>query len=201
MSVSNNLCSLQPDETAHPYSRSGAVAYAHQYALQPNLDYYYFPDAYGDCTNFVSQAVYHGSSAQAVGSGTFGWYYGYFNDFEHKDYSAAWTHVQYLYGFITEYYVWDKGPEGCEIPRESTSSALAGDLVQMDWNSEDDTWNHSVIIVRKITPPDGPDNPLYYVAGHSDDVDYYPLTAMPGYDLRFVRIERIDGEIRASRWR
>ena len=122
-------CNLQSDESTHPYTRNGAIAYAHQYALYPNPEYYYFPD--NDCTNFVNQAIYHGSNGEKVGSNTYGWYYNYYNNVYDNDYSASWTHVQFLYDFITQYLVWNKGPEGCEI--NNNYDALEGDLVQFEW--------------------------------------------------------------------
>jgi hypothetical protein len=63
-------CSLQADISIHPYDRYGAIAYARKYALNPNPNYYFFAGA--DCTNFVNQAIHHGSNADEVGSGGFG---------------------------------------------------------------------------------------------------------------------------------
>jgi hypothetical protein len=87
-------CNLPADASTHPYDRYGAIAYAHQYAIFPNPAYFYFPLPYGDCTNFVNQAIHHGSNAEEVGSGTYGWYY---ND--NIDHSASWTDVQFIYDF------------------------------------------------------------------------------------------------------
>ena len=105
-----SFCNLPFDESTHPYSRSGAITYAHQYAIDPNPAYYYFPRPYGDCTNFVNQAIHHGSNAEEVGSNTSGWYYNYYNNYEDNDYSASWTDVEKLYEFISQYNVWNMGP-------------------------------------------------------------------------------------------
>ena len=71
---------------------------------------------------------------------------------------------------------------------------MEGDLVQFEWKDDNDTeWDHTVIIVRKETPPGAPDNPSFYVAGHSDDIDNYPLSSFIYQSRRFIRIERIDG--------
>lgn len=102
-------CNLQADTSTHSYNRGGALAYAHRYANNPNPTYHYFTD--NDCTNFVNQAIHHGSNAEEVGSNTYGWYYNYYHDYQHYDYSASWTNVTFLFEFITEYLVWDKGPE------------------------------------------------------------------------------------------
>ncbi len=181
-----STCNLPADESTHPYNRSGAVAYAHQYAYDPNPAYYYFPD--NDCTNFVSQTIHLGSNAEEVGSNTYGWYYNYYNTYQDNDYSASWTDVGKLYEFITQYYVWDKGPEGCEIDQYN---ALPGDLVQFEWRSDTNPeWDHSVIIVQKGS---GGYDYSYWVAGHSNDVDNYPLDNYLYDSRRFIRIDRIDG--------
>ena len=53
MEYPTTWCNLPYDESSHSYNREGAVAYAHQYAENPNPAYYYFPDT--DCTNFINQ--------------------------------------------------------------------------------------------------------------------------------------------------
>lgn len=181
-------CNLPADESVHSYNRVGVVAYAHKYAENPNPDYYYFPDT--DCTNFVSQALHHGSNAEEVGSNTYGWYYNYYKNYNDYDYSASWTDVQFSYDFITQYYVWDKGPEGCEINNDY--AVLKGDLVQFEWNG-DTTWDHAMIIVERQDDPYDPYNPTFYVSGHSTDVDNYPLNSIVYASKRFIHIERIDG--------
>jgi len=180
-------CNLQYDESTHPYNRSGVVAYAHQYALNPNTAYYYFPDT--DCTSFISQAIHHGSNAEEVGSNTYGWYY---SNYQNNDYSASWAHVQSFYDLVTQYQVWSKGPEGCQINNDY--AALEGDLVQFEWNGDGDTyWDHGVIIVERVDDPYDPYDPYFYVAAHSDNVDNYPLNNFVYQSRRFIRIERIDG--------
>lgn len=196
-------CNLPVDNSTHPYNRNGAIAYAHQFATAPNPAYYYFPD--NDCTNFVNQAIHEGSQAELVFGGihdfgSLGWYY-----YSASDYSNSWTHVQSLYDFITQYWVWPRpgiddpegpgGPEGCETDEYN---ALPGDLVQFEWfedenhdGIDDDTlWDHNVIIVLRGS---GGSGYKYWVSGHSDDIDSYPLDDIEYQDRRFIRIERIDG--------
>lgn len=199
------FCSLPDDQSSHPYYRNGAVAYAHQWATVPrpyNPKYYDFTDDGGDCTNFVNQAIHEGSQAEMVfggthGYGQLGWYI-----YSGSDYASAWTGVSNLYDFITQYWVWPRpgiddpdgpgGPEGCQV--YNNYAALEGDLVQFEWDDDHDTsWDHTVIIVRKETPPGAPDNPSFYVAGHSDDIDNYPLSSFIYQGRRFIRVERIDG--------
>lgn len=184
-----SFCNLPDDESTHPYNRSGAVAYAHQYAENPNPAYHYFTG--NDCTNFINQAIHHGSNAEEVGSNTYGWYYHYYNSYQDNDYSASWTDVQFSYDFITQYYVWDKGPEGCEINNDY--AALEGDLVQFERVGDTEEWDHAMIIVERQEDPYDPYDPTFYVAGHSEDLDNYPLNSVTYRDIRFIRIERIDG--------
>lgn len=185
----NNLCSLPDDASTYPYNRIEAVAYAQQWATAPppyNLKYVDFTVYGGDCTNFVSQAIYEGGGALMVGDGTFGWYFNSIND-----YAPAWTGVYYLYKFVTQYEDWSLGPEGCQIPIDQ---ALIGDVIQYSWDG-DNYWDHSVmIVVAENTAPDERD---YWVAGHSPDVDNYPYAYFsiehPDMVYRFLHIERLDG--------
>jgi hypothetical protein len=121
-----------------------------------------------------------------VGSNTYGWYYNNVNDR-----AAAWTDVTAIHDFITQYWVWPAGPEGCDVAQYQ---AYEGDLIQYDWTN-DSAWDHSVIIVR--SEDYGYHNRYHWVAAHTDDVDNYPFTSYlydnPNMVYRFVHIERIDG--------
>jgi hypothetical protein len=171
------------------YDRSGAAAYAHQWATAPrpyNPDYFDFTDYGGDCTNFVSQAIREGGGAQMVGENTYGWYY-----HSVTDRSASWTGVYYLHKFVTLYADFPAGPEGCAV---SVDQAEIGDVIQFSWEG-DNYWNHSVIIVQTEDDPQG--NRSHWVAGHTPDVDFYPyeyfLIGNPDAVYRFLHIERVDG--------
>ncbi len=199
---SPTACALPSDESTHPYNRSGAVAYSHQWATAQrpyNTKYYDFTDFGGDCTNFVNQAIYESSNAEMVfgglhGFGQLGWYF-----FSNSDYANAWTQVQALFEFITQYWVWPRpgiddpegpgGPEGCPM---DFYQVYEGDLIQYDWTNNG-SWDHSVIIVRSQDL--GQYNRFHWVAGHTPDVDDYPYSsfAYPNQVYRFIQIERIDG--------
>ena len=155
-------CPLAPDESAHDYNREGAVNYALKYAESPNnLNYYYFSadeQLGGDCTNFVSQAIYEGGKASMSipptpeqGIGGTRWYY-----FDVNNRARAWTYVDGLYDFITHPYAWSEGPEGCEV---SIDQITIGDVIQYETNG-DNTWDHSVVVVEI-------QNGIPYVASHS----------------------------------
>lgn len=205
------LCSLPDDQSSHPYNRNGAVAYAHQWATHPqpyNPKYPDFTDSGGDCTNFVNQAIHEGSNAEMVfggihGFGSLGWYV-----YSDSDYTKAWTGVDFIHEFITEHWVWPRpgiddpdgpgGPEGCMV---AEYQAREGDLIQFEWfedvnndgiddDKDDPIWDHSVIIVKT---KDYGYEVWHWVAGHSDDVDNYPLDYFDYNDIRFIHIDRIDG--------
>jgi len=185
----NNLCSMPDDASTYTYNRTGAVAYAQQWATAPppyNPKYVDFTVYGGDCTNFVSQAIYEGGGALMVGDGTYGWY---FNSID--DYAAAWTGVYYLFKFVTQYTDFPVGPEGCQIP---VDQALVGDVIQYSWEG-DNYWDHSVMIVAAENS--ALDERDYWVAGHSPDVDNYPYEYFsiehPDMVYRFLHIERLDG--------
>lgn len=183
------LCLLPADPSSGEYHRSGAVAYAHQWATASrpyNPDYFDFTDYGGDCNNFVSQAIHEGGSAQMIGEGTYGWYYNSVDD-----YAAAWTGVYYLFKFVTQYADFPAGPEGCAV---SMDQAEIGDVIQYSWEGNN-YWNHTVIIVQ--TEEDEQGNIHHNVAGHSPDVDFYPfeffIVDYPDMIYRFLHIERVDG--------
>ena len=79
-----------------PYIRENAVTYARKYAFSQNPLFSSFAGIGGNCTNFVSQAIYAGSCEMNY-TPTFGWYYISLNER-----SPSWTGVDYFFNFITE---------------------------------------------------------------------------------------------------
>lgn len=187
--INSQICNLPSDNSSYVYDRYGAVSYAHYWAFRRNPNYYDFPAPYGDCTNFVSQSLHHGGGAAMEfggyhSQGSPGWYY-----YSVSDYSASWTDVGSLHRFIVDEFAFsEKGPEGCDV---AYSFAQVGDIIQFKWDS-DEIWDHSVIIVQKVS---GPNGPQYFVAAHSEDRDYYPLSGFLYEDIRFIHIDRIDGAV------
>jgi hypothetical protein len=113
---------LPYDSSSHTYYRVDAANYAKNHALSAdyNLNYASYDDGErGDCTNFVSQALYEGGnismdispSLPAPDVGGYRWYY--LNDLQR---AAAWTDVDSFYNFvIASYDVWTEGPDGYEL--------------------------------------------------------------------------------------
>ena len=154
-----------------PYLRDRAVSYAKKYAFGQNPIFGNFRGIGGNCTNFVSQAIYAGSCVMNY-TPTFGWYY-----ISLDDRSPSWTGVQYFYNFMTENK--DIGPFG----KEGTLDEMEiGDVIQLG-NTEDGFY-HTLLIVGF----EGED-PL--VAAQTDDAYARPLSTY-SYDFaRFIKIEGV----------
>ena len=153
-----------------PYNRERAVEYAKKYAFSQNPVFASFKGIGGNCTNFVSQALYAGTCVMNY-TPTFGWYY-----ISLDDRSPSWTGVQYFYNFITENK--DVGPFGRRIEPDE---AEVGDIIQL--GREEDGFYHTLLVVGY----DGED-PL--VAAQTDDAYARPLST---YTYDFARYIKIDG--------
>lgn len=182
-------CNLPYDETTHEYNRYGAVDYAKKWALSRNPEYYDFQQY--DCTNFISQAIHEGSLAAMSNESLSGWYY-----YDVYNRGVAWAAVDAFHVFTThEYerdYFYQFGPEGCDLL--SKYDLRLGDIVQFDFELDSENeFEHSVIITA-MEYVYGEN--FYYFSAHSDNYVDKPLDSVLTYlDRRFIRIERIDGEI------
>ena len=153
-----------------PYIRENAVAYARKYAFSQNPLFPNFAGIGGNCTNFVSQAIYAGGCVMNY-TPTFGWYY-----ISLEERSPSWAGVEYFYNFIIENA--GIGPFG----RVATSDELEiGDVIQLGNNT--DGFYHTLIIVGF----DGED-PL--IAAQTNDAYRRPLST---YDYDFLRYIKILG--------
>ena len=158
-----------------PYLRERAVEYAKKYAFSQNPLFGNFRGIGGNCTNFVSQAIYAASCVMNY-TPTFGWYY-----ISLDDRSPSWTGVDYFYDFMTTNegvgpFAEEIGADGGEI----------GDVIQLGRN--DDGFYHTLLIVGY----DG-DDPL--VAAQTDDAYARPLSTYT-YDFsRFLKIKGVRIEI------
>ena len=161
-----------------PYLRERAVIYAKKYAFGQNPIFGNFRGIGGNCTNFVSQAIYAGSCVMNY-TPTFGWYY-----VSLEDRSPSWTGVEYFYNFMIENT--DVGPFG----KEATPDEIEiGDVIQL--GNDRDGFYHTLLVVGF----EGED-PL--VAAQTDDAYARPLSTY-SYDFsRFIKIlgVRIDADIR-----
>ena len=154
-----------------PYRRENAVEYAAKWAFDRNPLFADYTGIGGNCTNFVSQAVYAGSCTMNF-TPVFGWYY--LTDGQR---TASWTGVEFFYNFI----VGNKG-EG-PFGKEVTDSELqTGDVIQL--GREGEGYYHTLLVV-------GVQDGSLLVAAQSDDAYDRPLSTY-NYDFaRFIHIEGV----------
>lgn len=151
-----------------PYIRENAVAYARKYAFSQNPLFPNFAGIGGNCTNFVSQAIYAGGCVMNY-TPTFGWYY-----ISLEERSPSWSGVEYFYNFIIENA--GLGPFG----RVATSDELEiGDVIQLARNEEG--YYHTLLVV-------GFDGEDLLVAAQTDNAYARPLSTY-NYDYaRYIKI-------------
>ena len=157
------------------YDRYRAVEYARKWALSRNPIFENFTGIGGDCTNFVSQAVYAGSCEMNY-TPTFGWY---FRSLE--DRAPAWTGVRAFYDFFTGSgdfapTVLREGPFGYVTERKY---AQLGDVIQLANEAGD--FYHTLIIT-------GFDGGEILVSAHSDDSLDRPLSTYTNASERIIHI-------------
>ena len=84
-----------PSLTYIPYDRQKAVEYARRWALERNPIFEDYTGIGGDCTNFVSQAIFAGTCVQNY-TRDYGWYF-----ITRQNRAPAWTRVEFFYDFMT----------------------------------------------------------------------------------------------------
>ena len=165
--------------TVKSYDRYRAVEYAKKWALSRNPIFENFTGIGGDCTKFVSQAVYAGSCGMNY-TPTFGWYFKSFNDR-----APAWTGVRAFYDFFTGSgdfapVTLREGPFGYVTERKY---AQLGDVIQLA--NEAGEFYHTLI----ITGFDGND---ILVSAHTDDSLDRPLSTYTNASERIIHVVGIN---------
>lgn len=158
------------------YDREKAVAYAHQWALARNPNYYDFTNLGGDCTNFASQVLFAGSGVMNMHPNT-GWYYVHLNSR-----SASWSGVPFLYNYLTKNQ--GVGPVAVET---SMDKIEPGDIIQL--STDGLNFTHTPVVVAVGTVP-APDNIL--VAAHTYNADFRPLNTYEYKRARFLHITHVN---------
>ena len=157
------------------YRRDRAVAYARRWALARNPLFENYTGIGGDCTNFVSQAIYAGGCVMNY-TPTFGWYY-----ISSTDRAPAWTGVEFFYNFMTSNV--EIGPYAREV---GEGELELGDVIQLGDESGD--FYHALVVV-------GSSEEGYLIAAHSNDALDRPLSSYTYYRARYLHIEGIRIEI------
>lgn len=148
------------------YHREKAIAYARKWALSRNPKYYDFDPLGGDCTNFISQALFAGSGVMNY-TPTFGWYY---LTLKHR--APAWTGVDFLYKFLVNNK--SAGPYAAETDAEN---AAPGDIIQLDFGGG---FAHSLVILSREGG--------IHIAAHTFDALDRPLDSYTYQTARFLHI-------------
>ena len=159
-----------------PYYREQAVQYANYWAYRRNPNYYSFDQLGGDCTNFVSQAIYYAAGVMNY-TPTYGWYYISLNNR-----SPSWTGVPYFWDFFTT----NKGPGpfGHEVELRQVQP---GDVIQMAIK-DPDTFGHTVLVTDLLSENPDPDSII--IAAHDRDSAFRPIST---YSYHMIRALHIDG--------
>lgn len=158
-----------------PYNRELAVDYANYWAYRRNPDFYSFDQIGGDCTNFVSQAIYAANGVMNF-TPTYGWYYISVNDR-----APAWTGVSYLYNFLTSNS--GPGPFGREVP---LSEVQIGDVIQFVLKGNE--FGHTVI-VTSIQGQPTPETVL--IAAHDNNANCRQVATYAYTQLRVIHIDGV----------
>lgn len=158
------------------YDRQKAVDYARRWAYSRNPRFYDFELIGGDCTNFVSQAIYAGGGVMNH-TPTFGWYY-----YDVNQRAPAWTSAEALYRFLTSNK--EAGPVAVET---DITQIEKGDVVQLSFDGEN--FVHSLLVVSVGETPTRLNTLL---AAHSYDADFRPLNTYEYADVRFLHITHVN---------
>lgn len=155
------------------YDRKLAKEYAQKWAYQRNPQYYNYDAIGGDCTNFVSQCLFHGSKVMNYSKN--GWYYNNANDK-----SPAWTGVEFLSKFLL-----NNKSVGPFASLANIEELEVGDIIQLSFNQEN--FGHSLVIVEKL------ENSLdkIFVATHTFDSYGRKVSSYNYVKIRFLHIEGI----------
>ena len=164
-----------PNLTYIPYDRQRAVEYARRWALERNPIFEDYTGIGGDCTNFVSQAIFAGTCVQNY-TPEYGWYF-----ISPEQRAPAWTSVEYFYDFITGAPDFSAvnggtGPFGYPIPLDRVRP---GDVIQLADEAGD--FYHTLI----VSMVDGGE---IYICAHSDDALDRPLSSYNNASERAIMI-------------
>ena len=156
-----------------PYVRSEAVRYAHQWAFSRNPAYYNYDLLGGDCTNFVSQCIYHGAKVMDF-TPDFGWFY---LDANRK--SPSWTGVDFLRNYLLD----KRERHGPFAVESSPEQILPGDVIQMSFSGH--AFQHTSVVVEAglISRPEN-----IFIAAHSIDSDFRPINTYQYKYISFLHI-------------
>ena len=155
------------------YDRDAALTYAKTWSFSRNPNYYDFSEIGGDCTNFISQCIYHGCHTMNPTNIT-GWYY-----YGVQNRSASWTGVPFFYKFMINNQ--GIGPYMKEVT--NLSDLFPGDVIQ--FGNTDKGWHHTLLVLQPGATYD-----KVLIATHT--LDSYNR-ALSTYNFSMIRLLHVEG--------
>ena len=154
------------------YNRLKAVEYASVWWNKRNPNYFNFDKLGGDCTNFVSQCLYHGGIEMNFAAN--GWFYSSLTSR-----APAWTGVDEFFAFLTS----NTAKNGIKGYETTIDKIEVGDVIQL--NQRGEGFNHNVIVVsvgQKKTESE------ILIACHTNDAYNKRLSDYTYKRIRFLKI-------------
>ena len=156
----------------YEYNRDAVLAYAQQWALSRNPEYFDFAGIGGDCTNFASQCVYAGAPVMNY-TPDIGWY---FINIDNR--SPSWSGTNAFYNFMTT-----NTGEGPFAEERTLDGLELGDIIQLA-NSNGEYYHTLVLTGIRYTVF----GRRYFVSAHTRDVYMRRLNSYNYADLRGIHI-------------
>lgn len=153
------------------YNRELAITYAERWVSRRNPIYYNFDRIGGDCTNFVSQCLFAGSSRMNF-TPIVGWYYLSLNNR-----TPSWTGVEYLFNFLI-----NNNGAGPFAEQVNKNDLEIGDVVQLGRDTFD--FYHAMLVTDT-------NNGKIRVASHTFDVFNKPLDDYIFEKVRYIHIKGV----------
>ena len=156
------VLSAASSSVARAYDGATAATYADTYWLSYNPDWPSFAKKGGDCTNFVSQALYAGGIAMRASPpyvADQAWYM-LQSKGRRWSYSLSWINVQSHRSFLTSLpgVTQVASYHGVAPNQLVASNAAQGDVVFYDWD-DNGVYDHESVVVASDGPnPDGSSN-------------------------------------------
>jgi hypothetical protein len=156
------VLSLALASVASAYNGAAAAGYADTYEQNYNPAWPSFANSGGDCTNFVSQALYAGGISMRPSptySGDAAWYM--VKKRNRWSYAASWVNAQHQSIFMLQYLpgvTQVASYYGLAPGATAADHAEQGDVVLYDWNN-DGVYDHEAIVTASDgANPDGTTN-------------------------------------------
>jgi hypothetical protein len=155
------VLAASPAAASSGYNGAAAAQYADTYWSTYNSAYPSFANKGGDCTNFVSQALYAGGIAQRPSppnSGDAAWYM-VKTSRKSWSYSLSWINVMHNENFLFTLPGVTKVADvtGAAPGQTVSDNATQGDVVLYDWNN-DGTFDHEAIVTASDGTVNGATN-------------------------------------------